>query len=182
MQVDVVWVTFLALATVKRRLLCKRVHDAELFEAYNATGLLLALLKSEAALLELEDFVEALEHRRKHAQHEVVRPRVARVLAAVHERVLLARMAVQVAEQLDFAFFLKHLHHPLRKVDRRVEVLARLHPPSVQVEAEQRAAVVAVDHAVGVQHRDDLEDVVLSELDCCFVVAEQKLDEALDDP
>ena len=136
----------------------------------------------EAALLELEDFVETLEHRRKHAQHEVVRPRVARVLAAVHERVLLARMAVQVAEQLDFTFFLKHLHHPLREVDRRVEVLARLHPPSVQVEAEQRAAVVAVDHAVGVQHRDDLEDVVLSELDGCFVVAEQKLDEALDDP
>lgn len=182
MQVDVVRVALLALAPVERRFLRERVRDAELLEAHDAAGLLLALLELEAALPELEHAVQALEHRREHAQHEVVGPGVARELAAVHESVLLARVAVQVAEQLDLAFLLEHLQHALREVDRRVQVLARLQPAPVQVEAQQRAAVVAVHDAVGVQHRNHFEDVVLAQLGGRGVVAEQELDEALDDP
>lgn len=61
-------------------------------------------------------------------------------------------------------------------------MLARLQPPPVQVEPQQRSPVVAVHHSVRVQHRHDLEHVAGPQLHGDRVVAEEELDEALDDP
>ena len=78
-------------------------------------------------------------------------------LAAVREDVALTRVAVQVAEEEQLIGAREALHQPLEREDGRHVLLVRVRPLAVEVDADSRAAVVAEDDAVGVEHRDDLE-------------------------
>ena len=53
------------------------------------------------------------------------------------------------------------LHKTLRVVDCGVERLIGGFPPSVKIAAGQTAPVVPINHSIGVQHGNDLEDEVL---------------------
>lgn len=57
--------------------------------------------------------------------------RVIRVVAPVHEDVLAAAMAVEIAEQLDFSFFLELEAHLFAGVNGWVQKSTRTLPPSV---------------------------------------------------
>ena len=74
----------------------------------------------------------------------------------VDEDVLLAGVAVQVAEEHQAAGACHAVDEALEEVDRWVALAAGGGPAAVEVAAGQRAAVVPVDHAVGVQHRHAL--------------------------
>lgn len=51
----------------------------------------------------------------------------------------------------------------LRMVNGRVQVLVRDLPAAIEVAASKGATIVAVDDAIGIKHRNDFENVPLSE-------------------
>jgi hypothetical protein len=61
-----------------------------------------------------------------------------------------------------------------------MEELAGLLPSTVEVHAQQAAAVIAENHAVWVEHRDNLDDELGTDLLSFRVAGQQKVDEALD--
>lgn len=71
--------------------------------------------------------------------------------------VLLGRVPVQVHIRYDLPLLLEPFHHLLDVPHRGVALLERAGVNTVQVHLRERAAVVAVDHAVRVQHRYDLD-------------------------
>lgn len=58
----------------------------------------------------------------------------------------------------------------LRCVGLRAESLARLYPLSVQIEARETAPVITDHHAVWIEHRNHLDDVVVAEVPRALVV------------
>ena len=72
-------------------------------------------------------------------------------------------MTVDVTEQEDVAILLKLLDHHFGVIDRRMYFPLRVIPDTVEVDTSQVATGGAIDHTVGVKHRDDLEDEVVSQ-------------------
>ena len=98
-----------------------------------------------------------VKHEREDLLAEVLFAALA-VLAAVHEDVELPGMRVQVAVESDAADLLLQLaDHLLDVVHGRERLLDHRLVLAVQVAPGQRAARVAHDDAVGVQHWHDLE-------------------------
>lgn len=71
---------------------------------------------------------------------------------------------MHIAIERDAPFPVNTADHQLSVVDGRVQELVRELPLAIQVAAEQRTAVVTENHSVGVQHRNHLEDKVLTKL------------------
>ena len=80
------------------------------------------------------------------------------LIVSEHEDVAANAVAVHVAEEEDVAALQRALHHQLRVVVDRVELARRADPLAVEVLAHERAAVVADNDAIGVQHGHDFED------------------------
>ena len=66
--------------------------------------------------------------------------------------------------------------------DLRVKYLSRGLPSAIQVSSRQTASVVAVDYPVGVKHRNDLENELLSEDVSLRGLTNQKIDGSLHHP
>ena len=60
-----------------------------------------------------------------------------------------------------------------------MEELAWIFPPSIEVDAYQRGAVISVDHSVRIEDGNDFEDKSASEVLCHGVVGYEKLDHPL---
>lgn len=101
--------------------------------------------------------------------------------AAVHESVLLAGVAVEVAVELDFATLERLAHHQLDRVDFWEQLHRGRQILPIQVVARKAASVVANYDSVGVEHRHDFEDEALSESAGHLFVADQELQQPLHD-
>lgn len=70
--------------------------------------------------------------------------------------VFLCRVSVQIHVRHEIPLLLEFFHHVLDVPHLGVALLERAGVNTVQVHLRERAAVVAVDHAVGVEHWNDL--------------------------
>lgn len=82
-------------------------------------------------------------------------------VVAVHEDVLFATVSVQIQVQDDLSFLLELAYQSLDRCVLRVKSLIRIFPATVKVLPDQTTAIVSVNHAVRVQHRNDLENKVV---------------------
>ena len=71
-------------------------------------------------------------------------------------------VAMEIAVENDLSLLHELLHHLSRVPDARKRFLENCLVVSIQVTARERAAVVADDNAVRIQHRHDLEYEVVS--------------------
>lgn len=69
---------------------------------------------------------------------------------------------MHIAKQDDASLLMQLLYQLLGCVYRRVDHFRWVLPPSVEVAASERAAVIAIDHAVRIHHRHKLNNVVFS--------------------
>lgn len=107
-------------------------------------------------------------------------------LVPVLEHVLLDGVAVDVqVHEEGFFFHLRYLvQQVLGRVHRRVEYLrGRLTKPAIQVDRCERAAVVSIYDAVGVEHRHEVEiEVVLQILNQQLLFVALRVQQALQQP
>ena len=164
--------------TREGRLQRERIRHAEFAPHHHPRGALLALLHPEAALWERErlgvvfaeylrvDFIPELSRDGDGvAAVFVVHQRVARlgILAPVREDVLLATVAVHVAEEHRLTLLREFSYHRLGVPDGGVRAFVRFRPHAVQIRPGERTPIVAVDDAVGVEHRHNLEHEVVAQ-------------------
>lgn len=88
---------------------------------------------------------------------------------------------MHIAEKEDISRFERFLHHQLRMVVNRKLFRTRSDPLPIQIDACKRAAVVAHDHSVGIEHRDDFKHECRSEVIRLRIVRYQEIDHSLGD-
>ena len=71
---------------------------------------------------------------------------------------------MQVKVHLHFTFRLEPLHELLREEDRRVQLTTGFEPTTIEIYTQQAAPVVAMDDPIRVQHWDNLEHEVPSQV------------------
>lgn len=148
----------------------------------DATGALLVLLYLELAVLERELVRHVLvQHEREHLFGELLLG-LPLVLAAVDEHVVLPRMGVHVTVHDHAAVLEQALNHRLGVPNGRVCLADHGPVLAVQVLAGQRAARVAHDDAVRIEHRDQFEDELVPQLFGDERVARYKVHQALHHP
>lgn len=87
-----------------------------------------------------------------------------RNVTSVHEDVLSPAVAMEITKYLEFSFLGELMTELLRRKDRRVQYFAGSLPSSIQIATCQRTSIIPVDHAIRIQHRNDLEHEVLSQI------------------
>jgi hypothetical protein len=87
-------------------------------------------------------------------------------------------VAVNVTKHYDL-ILTELLKKVFRVVDSRMQELGWLVPPSVEVHPQGVASVIPSNHSVRVQHRNNLEDELLSEELGLFGLGQDEIDEAL---
>ena len=102
------------------------------------------------------------------------------LVAAVHEAVFLPRVTMEVAVEHEVPLLLHTLDELLGVVDGWVELLVGVDPLSVEIDQIEVAAIVADDDSIGVEHGHDLKDEILPEDLGDVGVAEQVVDDVLD--
>jgi len=128
------------------------VNDGQLLEKHYPSGCFFLLLHGESAVLQAEGFKSVRQEGRKDSDQGVV-SRVERKLrkrAAVHEHVVLSRVAVDVSEELNGPVQVQHFYHLLAVEYSRMQNLGGVDPSSVKIHAQQGASVVAVNDSVRV--------------------------------
>ena len=83
-------------------------------------------------------------------------------VATVHKDVLASTMAVKVSEDQELTLFYKVVNHLLGVVNRWVEHFRWRLPSAIQITSCERAAIIAIDDTVRVQHGNNFENKVLS--------------------
>ena len=89
-------------------------------------------------------------------------------VASIHENVLAPTVTVEVTKDWKLPLFGEGMYHLLCVVDRRVQHFGGSLPPSIQVTTSQRAPVISIDNAVGVQHRNNLKHIILPQKLCLW--------------
>eukprot|EP00754_Rhynchopus_humris_P044884 Rhum_TRINITY_DN4453_c0_g1::Rhum_TRINITY_DN4453_c0_g1_i1::g.14409::m.14409 len=162
--------------------------DTELLPHNHPSCALLRALHFERRVLRCERGCGLLHKQGQHLlEHKGGRRRhaFAHRVAAVDEEVLVLAVPVEVGEQQHITTLgvLDVPDQVLVVEDGRRQARRRRHPLAVEVAAAEGAAVVAVDDAVRVQHRDDLEHQVVAEVPCFRVGrVHERVKEALEDP
>lgn len=99
--------------------------------------------------------------------------------ASVEEHILLRRMAVEVTVEFNLAAFQSLPHQLLDGTYLGKYLGAGRRVLAVHVVEREAAPVVPDDHAIWIQHGDHLEDVLVSQHLGLVVIAQEKLDGAL---
>jgi len=100
----------------------------------------------------------------------------------IHENVFASRVTVEITVEGERPLVGELLGHVLQVPDRGVQVLVWPFVPSVQVASSQGTPVVSVDHTIGIEHGDDLEDVVLPQDLCLDLIGNEEVDHTLHHP
>lgn len=158
--------------SIKRGLQGVDCRDFCLFEHRHAQSSLFGLLHLERTVGILEQVAYLGEYIRESTRDLGLRWDV----AAVHEYLLAARMAVKIADQLQWTLGLERLDQLFSVEDCRMQGFVRSFPSAIQIHAQQTAAVVTVDHSVWVQHRNQFEDEVVAQKRCLWRWTSQELD------
>jgi hypothetical protein len=87
-------------------------------------------------------------------------------------------MAMNVGKELYCPIDVQHLHELFRVINGGMQDLTWIDPPSVEVDSKEGGSIISIDNAIRVKHRDDLENVVLSQDLRLSVVAGQEFDNA----
>jgi hypothetical protein len=156
----------------------KNVRDLEFFVHGDSSSSVFHFVHGESTLLEGE-VVQQLGH--DVGEHSGGMGLVLQIVA-VHEDVLLARVAMQVAVQHKFSFLHELSYQSLHSEDLGVDHLARSLPPPIQVLATQSASVVAIDDSIGVKHRDYLEDEMFPQSSGLKSIAGEEVNDSLHHP
>ena len=83
--------------------------------------------------------------------------------APVEKCVFFPAMAVQIDVNQNFSLLVHMLYKVFCVKNWRVQKAIRFFPVSVQVDAEEAAAVIPVNYAIGVEHWHNSDHEVLSE-------------------
>lgn len=159
-----------------RDLESEAVDELEVLPHHHSTSALLLLLDCEVAAVEVEHIGVLREKKREDPFLQSVSPLVR---AAVHKQVLASGVAVDVAVEQDVSRLQGLPHHHLGGAVLGTLLHARRNPLPIQVEARKRRSVVAHDDSVWIQHRDDLEHEVVSQVLGIVVVGNQELQYSL---
>lgn len=100
-------------------------------------------------------------------------------LAAIHKDIPLSAVSMHVAKHNDLIFHVL-FQNLLCIVNARMQYLGRLVPPSIEVNTEHIATVVASHHTVGVEHGNDFKDELLSHVLSLFCLLQEKVNDTLD--
>jgi len=103
------------------------------------------------------------------------------LVVSKHKHVAACRVTVEVAEEEDVSAFQGPLHHKLSVVVDRVELARRSNPLPIQVLTHQRAAVIAHDHSVWIQHGHDFEYESVSQKLRLVIVTNQEVNHPVHD-
>ena len=162
----------------------KRValDDTELFEKNDSSCCFFFTLDLETALFIGEGLAVLRKQVWEHSNKVVVllcSALAAKVMAPVHEYVFLARVAMNIHVKCDLALGVQSLYQLLCIVNCGVQQRTRVFPTTIEVDTEQRGAVISVDHTVGVEHRNHFEDEVFAKVACLRCIREQKVEDSL---
>lgn len=144
----------------------KGMSDQKLFPCDDSACANLVGFDLEPAILVVEEMCLLSKDPRKQSHYcPTQEPSICGRVAAVKERVVLLAVSMQVAvnpdrsvEQLKLIF-----HHQFRKEHFRVVLLVRVDPLSVEVNACDGVPVIATNHSVWVQARNQKERVELAQ-------------------
>lgn len=100
----------------------------------------------------------------------------------IHEDILLATVAVQITVQNDLSFFLELADQTFYTGVFGVQNFRRIFPSSVEILTDETAAIVAVNNAVRIQHRNYLKYKAVPQHPCLRCLRGQKVDNALHGP
>lgn len=89
-------------------------------------------------------------------------PLAVRAAVSIHKDIFPARMTVQVTVESQRTLATELFDELLGVIHSRVKCLRRVLPAAVQVAAGERAAIVAIDDAVRVQHWHNLKDELVA--------------------
>lgn len=159
-------VNVLVLWPAKRALQSIDVTMPQLPYQKGATGAFLLLLIQKRAILERKPLEDATHQQRKLLPF----PWICRIMTAIHEGVSLHRMTMQVAEEKHICKLLDAEYEFLQVEDLRMVYFGWIFPFFIEIVAGNVGPVVAVDHTVWVQHRNDLEHEILPQFLCFFVI------------
>ena len=144
-------------------------------------------MNRERAAIEVEVCAQSIVHHREHLLSVLL---VAVALmhwllagplsAAIHEDVLLSRVPVEIAVELNLSALQRLAHHLFNSERLREQLGARVNILSVEIVARQAASVVAHHYTVRVQHWHDFEDVALAQYLRRLRIADEECYEALD--
>ena len=132
----------------------------ELVEERHPRGGLLGLLVAEAREVVDEEGADL-----GHDEGEEARVLgLVRHVAAVHEDVFAPAMPVEVAENLQVPLLRELVAELLGGKNGWMKYLAGSFPSSIEITACQRASIITVNDSIRVEHGDDFENKVLSEV------------------
>eukprot|EP00968_Pinguiococcus_pyrenoidosus_P004253 scaffold285_cov304-Pinguiococcus_pyrenoidosus.AAC.13 len=134
------------------------VLDVDLSRHHHAARTFSSPLHRKAAVLEADIAPAQAIPAQQLWEHAHCGTRLLLVVAAVHEAVHLPAVPVEVQEGADLPHGMLVADHGFRVVDRRMQRSRGLLPGPVEIHRAEAAAVVAEDHPIGIQHRNDLED------------------------
>lgn len=162
----------------ERALQSERVGNVELSEHHDSGCGLLLLLDPESALVEGKSRVLVAAKQRYYSEICILDSAFVLVVfvgATVEEGMHFARVAVHVAVQNTLSLNMSVTHHQLRVKDFRVEEAVRCPPFAIEVNAEQAASIVSINHAITVQHRHNFEYKIFSQLNRELRVPQQEV-------
>lgn len=79
------------------------------------------------------------------------------------EEIFLPRMPVDIDEEVNLAALESLLDHVLHAVDLRRDAHVWVQPLPVEVISTKAASIIADDHTIRVEHRDNLENVLFAQ-------------------
>ena len=86
---------------------------------------------------------------------------------------------MNINEKIYLSAFQRLFYHFLHAINFWRSLHGGIEPLAVQVVAAETGPVVSHNDAVGIKHRNYFEDKSLTEYACIFILAHEKLDEAL---
>ena len=145
----------------------KRIHELELAPHYHTTCRFLGLLNGKRAAIIAEVRAETIVH---HWEDLLSIPsllyhghdRRVIVVAAVHENVFLAWVAMEVAVKVDLATLERLPYHLFDSITFREKLRARIDILTIQIMPWQTASIITNNDAVGVEHRHYLENIPIA--------------------
>jgi hypothetical protein len=149
------------------RLESERVDQLELLPHNHSSRRFLGLLDLEVTVIEVEVIAVLVEEEGKDALLESVGTLVR---APVHEQVLASGVAVDIAIEEDVTTLKCLSHHHLGGAILWELLHTWRDPLSVEVHAAQGRSVVSDDDAIRIEHRNDLEHEVVSEILCHLII------------
>ena len=85
-------------------------------------------------------------------------------VTSVHEDVLSPAVTMEITKYLEFSFLRELMTELLGSRDCRVQYLAGSLPSPIKIATSQRTSIISIDHAIRIQHRNDLKHKVLPQI------------------